>query len=74
MVRHERIYHRRHCDQCEQASADLADVVAEVEEADCQSAEDDGEVEPGEKGTFVGEEDFGFDSCGEGDTFSCKSG
>ena len=62
-----------HCGQRyerEQAGADLADAVAEVEQADGQAAEDDGEVEPGEEGALVGEEDFGLDAGGEGDAFA----
>jgi hypothetical protein len=54
-----------------EARADLADAVAEVEEADGQAAQDDGEVEPGEEGALVGEEDFGLDAGGEGDAFAC---
>jgi hypothetical protein len=49
----------------------LTDGVAEVEQPDGQAAQDDGEVEPAEKGAFVGEEDFGFYSGREGDAFAC---
>jgi hypothetical protein len=48
----------------------LADLVAEVEQADGESTEDNGEVEPAEEGSFVGEEDFGLDAGGEGDSFA----
>lgn len=61
--------HSRHRDKGEQTSGDAPHTVAEVEQADGQAAEDDGEAEPGEKGAFVGEEDFGFDAGGEGDSF-----
>lgn len=44
MVRHERIHHRGHCDESEETGRYLADAVAEVQEADGQAAEDDGEV------------------------------
>jgi hypothetical protein len=44
--RKQRINHRSHCDECEQASTDLADLIAKVEKPDCEAAEDDGEVEP----------------------------
>ena len=44
--------------------------MAEVQEANGETAEDDGEVEPGEKGAFIGEEDFGFDAGGKGDAFA----
>ena len=70
MERHERIQHRRQGHQSEQSRRDLADSVAEVEEADGEAAEDDGEVEPGEEGAFVGEEDFGFYAGGEGDALA----
>ena len=46
MKRKQRVDHRSHCDECEQASADLADLIAKVEEPDCEAAENDGEVEP----------------------------
>ncbi len=42
----QRIYHGRHGDKCEQPSRYAADLVAKVEEADGQTAQDDGEVEP----------------------------
>jgi hypothetical protein len=44
--RKQRINHRSHCDECEQARTDLADLIAKVEKPDCEAAEDDGEVEP----------------------------
>lgn len=48
----------------------MADGVAEVEQADGQTAQDDGEVEPAEEGALVGEEDFGFYAGGQGDAFA----
>lgn len=63
----ERIHHSGHGDQCEETGADLANLVTEVQQTDCQTAEDDAEVEPGEECSFIGEEDFGLDSDGEGD-------
>jgi hypothetical protein len=66
-----RVDHGCQRDERKEARADLADAVAEVEEADGQAAEDDGEVEPGEEGALVGEEDFGLDAGGEGDAFAC---
>ena len=70
MKRVQGIQHRGHGDEREEAGRDLADAVAEVEEADGETAEDGGEIEPGEEGAFVGEEDFGFDAGGEGDAFA----
>ena len=40
------IYHSSHCYQGEQAGGDTTDGVAKVEEANSQTAKDDGEVEP----------------------------
>lgn len=71
MEHDQRVQHGRHCDESEEAGGDLADAVAEVEQADGEAAEDDGEVQPGEKGAFVCEEDFGFDAGGQGDAFAC---
>jgi len=68
------IDHRSHGNECEEPCGDLADLVAEVEEADGETAEDDGEVEPGEEGSLVGEEDFGLDADGEGDAFAWRGG
>jgi hypothetical protein len=42
----QRIYHGHHGDEGEEASADLSDLIAKVEKANCETAEDDGEVEP----------------------------
>jgi len=67
---HEGVQHGGQGDEGEEARGDLADAVAEVEQADGQTAEDDGEVEPGEEGAFVGKEDFGFDAGGEGDALA----
>ena len=67
---HKRIYHRCHCDQGEKARRDATDAVAEVEKADGEAAEDHREVEPGEEGAFIGEEDFGFDAGREGDALA----
>jgi hypothetical protein len=46
MEREQRIYHGSNSHECEQAGADPADQIAEVEEPDGEAAEDDGEVEP----------------------------
>lgn len=70
MERKQRINHCRNSHQRKETGADLADAVAKVEQADGEAAEDDGEVEPGEEGALVGEEDFGFDASGEGDAFA----
>jgi hypothetical protein len=67
----ERVEHGSHGNHGEDSCADLSDFVTEVQEADSQAAEDDGEVEPGEEGTFVGKEDFGFDAGREGNALAC---
>ena len=67
------VEHSGECDQCEETGRDLSDFVAEVEKTYCEAAEDDGEVEPGKEGTLVGEEDFGLDAGGEGDTLAFGS-
>ena len=66
------IHHGHHGHNGEQARRDLADLVAEVEQADGQAAEDNGEVEPREEGALVGEEDFGLDARGERDALACE--
>ena len=71
MERHERVHHAPHRHDREQRGADPGrGVGAEVEQADREAAEDDCEVEPGEEGALVGEEDFGLDAGGEGDAFA----
>jgi hypothetical protein len=42
----QRVHHSHHSNDGEQTGADLADLVAEVKKPDCESAENDGEVEP----------------------------
>lgn len=46
VVRHESVDHDCHCDEGEHCCADLADLVAKVEQTDGEAGEDDGEVEP----------------------------
>ena len=70
MKRHERIDHAPHRYDGEEAGADAGSGVrAKVEQTDGEAAEDDCEVEPGEEGALVGEEDFGLDAGGEGNAF-----
>lgn len=42
----ERIYHGHHSNEGKESSADLSNLIAEVEKANREAAEDDGEVEP----------------------------
>ncbi len=71
MESNKRIDHTPHRDHREEPGTDQARrVAAEVQQADGEAAEDDGEVEPGEEGAFVCEEDFGFDAGGERDSFA----
>jgi len=46
MERKQRVHHGGHSHKSEQAGADLANLVAEVEKSDCKATKDDGEVEP----------------------------
>lgn len=71
MEREQRVQHGEHGDCSEDGGGDLANAVAEVEEAHGEATEDDGEVEPGEEGTLVGEEDLWLDAGGEGDALAC---
>jgi pyruvate/2-oxoacid:ferredoxin oxidoreductase alpha subunit len=64
------VHHSAHGNQREDAGGNLPDSVAEVKKADGEAAEDNREVEPGEEGAFVGEENFGFNACGERDAFA----
>lgn len=70
MKRHERISHGSNSHENEEDGGDLADAVSKVQETHGETAEDDGEVEPGEEGSFVGEEDFRFKACGQRDAFA----
>ena len=74
MERDQRVYHGGHGDEGEQPGGNLADAVAEVEKADGQPAQDHGEVQPGEEGALVGEEDFWLDARGERDAFAWREG
>lgn len=71
MERDQGVDHGRHGDDGEQAGGDAADAVAEIQQTDGQAAQDDGEVEPREEGSLVGEEDFGLYAGGERDAFAC---
>ena len=70
MKRDQGVDHGCHGDDGEEAGGDAANAVTEVEETDGQTAQDDGEVEPGKEGTLVGEEDFRFDARGESDALA----
>lgn len=68
--REQRINHGSHGNECKETRADLSDFIAEVEEPDCETAEDDSEVEPRKEGALIGEEDFWLDACGEGNALA----
>lgn len=70
MERNQRIQHGRHGNEGEKPRGDAADSIAKVEKTDGETAQDDGEVEPGEEGTLIGEEDLGLDAGGEGNAFA----
>ena len=65
------IDHGEESNDGEYCRRDASDTVTEIEKADSEAAEDDGEVEPGEKSALIGEEDFGLHSGGEGDALAC---
>lgn len=67
------VYHSSHGDKGEETGGDLADLVAEVEQTNGETAQDDGEVEPAEKCTFVCEEDFGLDTGGQGNALAWEN-
>lgn len=60
MERDEGVQHRAHCHECEQAGRYAAHLIAKVEQAYGQAAEDYGKVEPGEERSLIGEEDLFF--------------
>lgn len=66
----EGVDHDDHGDECEDAGRDTTDPVTKVQETDGQGSQEDREVEPGEKSTFVGKENLGFDPDWESNTLS----
>ena len=65
------IDHAPHCHNGEKPGADAGrGIGAKVQQADRETAEDDCEIEPGEEGALICEEDFGLDPGGEGDAFA----
>ena len=66
------VNHGRHCDDGEEGSGYATDSVAKIEQADSQTAEDDGEIQPREERSLVGEEDFGLNASGKGDALACR--
>lgn len=67
----EGVYHSCHGDEREEGSRDAAHRITEIEEADGETAKNDGEVEPRKKCAFIGEEDLGLDAGGEGYPLAC---
>ena len=66
------IYERGDRDAGEAEGGDLGGLVAKVEHADGEGADNDGEVQPREEGPLVGEVDFGLDAGGEGNALAYK--
>lgn len=62
----QRVYHGCHCNEREESSTDLSDLITKVEETDGQTTQDNGKVEPGEKGSLIGEKDLGLDTGWKG--------
>ena len=68
----DRINHGGHGDDGEQGGGDAANAVTEVQQTNGQAAQDDGEVQPREKGSLVGEEDLGLDTGGQSNPLTWK--
>lgn len=64
--------HGGHGDEGEETGRNATDAVTEVQQADGQTAQDDGEVQPGEEGSLIGEEDFRLDTGWQGDPLACR--
>ena len=64
------VNHRAHGDNGEKGGGDATDAVTEVEQANGQTAKNDGEVQPGEEGSLVCEEDLGLDTGGQGNSLA----
>jgi len=62
MIREQGVNHRRHGDYSKEEGGDECRPVAEIQHPNCESSKDNGEVEPGEKSTLIGEEDLGLNS------------
>ena len=71
MIRDQGINHASHRDGGKQKGRDEGGTVAEVQHSDGERAQNDAEVEPGEEGALVGEEDFWLNAGWEGDTLAC---
>lgn len=70
VVRPQRVQERAHSNAREAEGGDLGGAVAKVEHAHGEGTDDNGEVQPGQEGTFVGEVDFGLDAGREGDALA----
>ena len=75
MIRIHCIGHHANCHaRKHNRNPETSTVVREIQEANGEGAEEDAEVHPGEESAFIGEEDFGLDSHGEGDLFVGRRG
>ena len=73
MKHEERVEHGRHRDQGEEGGRGARGGVAgagEVEQPQGEGADEGGELQPGEEGALVGEEDLGLDARGQGDALA----
>jgi hypothetical protein len=64
--------HGAHGDDGEEGGGDATDAIAKVQQTNGETAEDDGEVQPREKGALVGEEDLWLDAGREGDALAWR--
>lgn len=64
------ISHSSHGYQSEQTSRDSSDLITKVKQTNSQTTEDDSEIQPRKKSSFVGKENFGFDSGGQSNSLA----
>jgi hypothetical protein len=67
MICKQGIYHGSHSHDPEEEIGNKCRPITEIQHANCESTKDDSEIEPREKGSLVGEENFRLDAGGEGD-------
>lgn len=70
VVGNQGVDHGQHGDTGEEKGRDEGGAVAKVEHPNRQRAQDNSKVQPGQKGTLVGEEDLGLDSRGKGNALA----
>ena len=64
------IDHGRHCNEGKQGSRNATDSVTKVQKSNRQSTQNNREIQPGEKGTLIREEDLGLYTGWESNSFA----